>query len=37
MTGTPHQPRRQAIVERTHHTLKQLLLKQKKGEIAPQE
>ncbi|NXH20769.1 IGEB protein, partial [Bucco capensis] len=31
VTGIPHSPTGQAIVERAHHTLKSLLLKQKGG------
>ncbi|PKU39006.1 endogenous retrovirus group k member 18 pol [Limosa lapponica baueri] len=31
ITGIPHSPTGQAIVERTHQTLKQLLIKQKRG------
>lgn len=30
--GIPHSPTGQAIIERTHHTLKTLLDKQKRGE-----
>lgn len=37
ITGIPHSPTGQAIVERAHATLKSLLQKQKGGEIAPAE
>ena len=38
VTGIPHSPTGQAIIERTHQTLKQLLIKQKEGEegLVPQ-
>ncbi|NXK13519.1 POK25 protein, partial [Herpetotheres cachinnans] len=32
ITGIPHSPTGQAIIERAHQTLKSLLLKQKEGE-----
>lgn len=34
ITGTPHSPTGQAIMECTHHTLKQLLHKQEGGELS---
>ncbi|NXC22793.1 POK19 protein, partial [Corythaeola cristata] len=35
LTGIPHSPTGQAIVERAHGTLKSLLQKQKEGELLP--
>ncbi|NXE29959.1 IGEB protein, partial [Ardeotis kori] len=37
VTGIPHSPTGQAIVEHAHATLKSLLQKQKGGELAPSE
>ena len=37
VTGIPHSPTGQAIIEHVHHALKSMLHKQKRGNMPPQE